>query len=120
MIRRTQPGNSSPERGSDRPFSYITPGHVRAFQMLTSGLFDNVTLCSCTIDGEPGVAIVLVDEMREGQIAVMPLFVAITPAMKLRFHAEDETEGEEGGGPLRSDILREFAANLESLTAGSG
>ena len=39
--------------------SNITPGHVRAFQAVTSQLYDNVTLWSCRIDGEPGVAIVM-------------------------------------------------------------
>ena len=32
--------------------SYITPGHVRAFQAITSRLYDNITLWSCRINGE--------------------------------------------------------------------
>ena len=34
--------------------SFITPGHVRAFQAITSRLYDNITLWSCRINGEPG------------------------------------------------------------------
>ena len=65
--------------------SYITPGHVRAFQMVRSQLYDNITLASCLVNGEPGVAIVMVDDAGEGKLAVMPLFVAITPKMELAF-----------------------------------
>ena len=76
----------------------ITPGHVRAFQAIRSPFYDNITLTSCTINGEPGVAIVMLEEAGEGQVAVMPLFVAITPGMKIVFPGEDESAGG-GGGP---------------------
>ncbi|MGA2843218.1 MAG: hypothetical protein ABSG18_24320 [Steroidobacteraceae bacterium] len=76
--------------------SHITPGHVRAFQAVTSQLYDNIALWSCTINGEPGVAIVMADHVGENKIAVMPLFVAITPGMKVEF--EDERAGSGGGG----------------------
>jgi hypothetical protein len=66
----------------------ITSGHVRACQVIRSQLYDNITLWSCTINGEPGVAIVMVDDVGEGKIAVMPLFVAITPNMDLSFPGE--------------------------------
>ncbi|MGD1035929.1 MAG: hypothetical protein ABR878_01800 [Roseiarcus sp.] len=79
--------------------SHITPGHVRAFQAVTSQLYDNIVLWSCIINGEAGVAIVMVDHASENKIAVMPLFVAITPGMKIVF--EDEREGSDGGGPKR-------------------
>jgi hypothetical protein len=79
--------------------SNITPGHVRVFQAIRSQLYDNITLVSCTIDGEPGVAIVMVDEVGEGKVAVMPVFVAITPGMKLDFPGERESDGGGGGGP---------------------
>jgi hypothetical protein len=120
MKRPMQLGKSSPFGESDRRQSNITPGHVRAFHMVTSGLFEDVTLWSCTIDGEPGVAIVMVKEVGEGKVAVMPLFVAITPEMKIDFRGEEESGGDDGAGPPRSDVLREFAANLESFTAGGG
>ena len=76
--------------------SNITPGHVRVFQAIRSPLYDNITLASCTINGEPGVAIVMIDEVGEGKIAVMPLFVGITPGMKLDFPGEEEAS--RGGG----------------------
>ena len=78
--------------------SNITPGHVRVFQAIRSQLYDNITLASCTINGDPGVAIVMIDETGDGTIAVMPLFVAITAKMKLTFPGEDESSGS-GGGP---------------------
>jgi len=61
--------------------SFITPGHVRAFQAVTTQLSGEVTLASCLIDGKPDVAIVLVEHVGEGKVAVMPLFVAISPDM---------------------------------------
>lgn len=112
-------GASSPERGSNRAerMTHITPGHVRAFHMLTSQLYDNITLWSCWIDNAPGVAIVLVDEVGEGQVAVMPLFVAITENMHLRF--DDERDGDGGGGgPKRSETLRQFDANKAMVMPG--
>lgn len=76
----------------------ITSGHVRAFQAIRSQLYDNITLWSCIINDEPGVAIVMVDDVGEGKIGVMPLFVAITPNMQLSFPGErDSSDG--GGGP---------------------
>lgn len=78
--------------------SYITPGHVRAFQAVRSHLYDNITLASCRINGEAGVAIVVVDEAGEGNIAVMPLFVAITEKMRIEFPGEGDSDGG-GGGP---------------------
>lgn len=89
----------------------ITPGHVRVFQAIRSPFYDNITLTSSTINDEPGVAIVMVDETGEGAVAVMPLFVAITPGMKIAFAGEDGSTGG-GGGP---ETPREaFKANKEA------
>jgi hypothetical protein len=71
--------------------SNITPGHVRVFQAIRSPFYDNITLTSCTINGERGVAIVMIDEVGENKVAVMPLFVAITPGMKIDFPGERES-----------------------------
>jgi hypothetical protein len=79
--------------------SNITPGHVRVFQAVRSQLYDNITLASCTINGEPGVAIVMVDMVGENKAAVMPLFVAITQGMEIDFPGQRESDGDEGGGP---------------------
>lgn len=84
----------------------ITPGHVGVFQAVRSQLYDNITLASCTINGEAGVAIVMVDETGEGTVAVMPLFVAITPRMVITFPGESESAGGGDGGP--TDPREEF------------
>jgi hypothetical protein len=94
--------------------SYITPGHVRAFQAITSRLYDNITLWSCRINGEPGVAIVMVDEPAPNQLAVMPLFVAITPSMDIEFEGARRGGGGGDGGPERTK--QEFAVNKEAMT----
>lgn len=96
------------------PSSFITPGHVRAFQAVTSRLYDNITLWSCRINGEPGVAIVMTGEAAEGIVAVMPLFVAITPNMNIEF-AGDRHSG--SGGP-KHPAERAFHAGKASVTPG--
>jgi hypothetical protein len=93
--------------------SNITPGHVRVFQAVRSQLYDNITLASCTINGEPGVAIIMLDEVGEGKVAVMPLFVAITPNMELSFPGEGDSSGD-GGGP--TDPREAFDVN-KSMTS---
>jgi hypothetical protein len=94
--------------------SFITPGHVRAFQAITSRLYDNITLWSCRINGEPGVAIVMVDEPVPNKLAVIPLFVAITPGMNIQFEGAREVGGGGEGGPERTK--QEFAINKEAMT----
>jgi hypothetical protein len=82
--------------------SFITPGHVRAFQAVTTQLYGEVTLMSCLINRKPGVAIVLMDHVGEGKIGVMPLFVAITSDMEITFEGEGESGDDGGGGPRRA------------------
>jgi len=89
--------------------SSITPGHVRAFQAIRSQLYDNITLASVTIDGEPGVAIVMMEHVGEDKIGVMPLFVAITAKMEIEFPGEAESSAGGGGGP--KNPREEFEAN---------
>jgi hypothetical protein len=91
--------------------NHITPGHVRAFQAVRSQLYDNITLTSCLVNGEPGVAIVMVDHVGEDQIAVMPLFVAVTSCMELLF--ESERGSSDGGGSGPKDPREAFAANKD-------
>ena len=92
--------------------SFITPGHVRAFQAVTTQLYGEVTLASCLINGKPGVAIVLVDHVGEGKIAVMPLFVAITEDMEVLFEGESEGGGGEGGPRRSFNDAKECACGL--------
>ena len=89
--------------------SFITPGHVRAFQAATTQLYGEVTLASCIINGKPGVAIVLMEHVGEGKIGVMPLLVAITPEMDIAFEGEVGGGSGEGGGPRR-----EFKTNKDA------
>jgi hypothetical protein len=95
--------------------SFITPGHVRAFQAVTTQLYGEVTLASCRINGEPGVAMVLVENVGEGKVAVMPLFVAITSSMQVIFEGEHSGSGGGEGGPDRS-TRQEFAINRDMMT----
>jgi hypothetical protein len=94
--------------------SFITPGHVRAFQAVTSRLYDNITLWSCRINGEEGVAIVMLEHVGEGKIGVMPLFVAITSGMEITFEGGREDGAGGGGGPKRS-TKQDFAINKDMI-----
>ena len=89
--------------------SFITPGHVRAFQAVTTQLYGEVTLASCRINGKQGVAIVLMEHVGEGKVAVMPLFVAITNDMDIVFEGESAGGDGGGGGPRR-----EFKTNKDA------
>lgn len=94
--------------------SNITPGHVRAFQAIRSQLYDNISLASCTVNGDPGVAIVMMEHAGEGKIAIMPLFVALTENMEIDFPGEWESSRRGGGGP--KSPREEFAANKATVT----
>jgi hypothetical protein len=121
-----RPATSSAEKSAD-PLSdarsFITPGHVRAYHMIRSNLYDNVTLWSCYVNGDPAVAIVLVDDAGANNVAVMPLFVSITEGMQLEFPGGKSMGGDSGeGGPRRAnpDTVREFALNKVALNPGGG
>jgi hypothetical protein len=96
--------------------SNITPGHVRAFQAIRSQLYDNITLASCTINGDPGVAIVMMDFVGEDKLAVMPLFVGITEKMEIDF--SDEFGSSDGGGGGPKTPREDFESN-KSVTSPS-
>ena len=70
----------------------ITGEHKRAFEALKSGEYGNFALFSCFVNGEPAVAIATVlptpPEAPGGEpgCLVRPLFVSITPAMRLIDH----------------------------------
>jgi hypothetical protein len=96
--------------------SNITPGHVRVFQAIRSQLYDNITLASCQINGDPGVAIVMIDEVGEGKVAVMPLFVAITENMRLAFPGDGDSDSGGGGPKTPSDEFKSTKAAVTSAT----
>ncbi len=70
----------------------ITPQHRQAFEALASGRFDNFALFSCFVDGQPASAIVAVNGVGDDYL-IEPLFVSVTPAMRLTDH-----EGRAPGG----------------------
>ncbi len=70
----------------------ITEEHRRAFQVLPSGDYTNFALFSVFVDGEPGAAIVAVNESPpageggEPEYEIRPLFVSLTPGMTVTDH----------------------------------
>jgi hypothetical protein len=94
--------------------NFITPGHVNAFQAIRSQLYDNITLASCRINGEPGVVIVMLDHVGEGKVAVMPLFVAITEGMELEFPGEKKWSWDRQGNPKDEVCDRETRPDAEA------
>lgn len=67
----------------------ITDELRASFEALMSGEFNNFALFSCFANGEPTSAIVAIAEIeRDGEqlYQIKPLFVAITPGMKLSDH----------------------------------
>jgi hypothetical protein len=69
----------------------ITAAHQQAFSALASGKFGNFALFSCFVNGEPAAAIVAIT--RDGrEYNVIPLFVSVTPDMRLTDHDGREPE----------------------------
>jgi hypothetical protein len=94
--------------------SFITPGHVNAFHAVRSQLYDNITLTSCRINGEPGVAIIMLDHVGEGKVAVMPLFVALTKSMELEFPGEREWTWDRQGNTKDEVCNREASPDAKA------
>lgn len=63
----------------------INQYHREAFNALRSSEYNNFTLFSCFVDGEPAAAIVAVKPDGDDYL-ITPLFVSITPTMKLTDH----------------------------------
>ena len=70
----------------------ITAAHRHAFEALKSGRYDNFCLFSCYCDGQPAAAIAAVtvhppeDDGGENEYLIEPLFVSVTPGMRLTDH----------------------------------
>ena len=70
--------------------SNITKKHKENFNVLTT--FPNMhALFSCFLDGKPTSAIIRVEQEADGY-KFTPIFVAVTPDMKLTDHEGQETE----------------------------
>ena len=64
----------------------ITEKHRDAFNAIASGRYDNFCLFSCWVNGEPTSAICCVTEEGNGEISIVPMFVAVTEGMKIIDH----------------------------------
>lgn len=73
------------DSGSASEVTNITKEHQSAFEALTSGEYGNFALFSCFVNGEPTSAIVAINQDGE-EYAMSPLFVAVTPGMRLTDH----------------------------------
>lgn len=60
--------------------------HKKAFNALVSGRYDNFALFSIFVNGERSSAIVTVVPNESGGMNIVPLFVAVTPGMRLKDH----------------------------------
>ena len=63
----------------------ITAEQREIFEALVSGNYGNFALFSCFLGDEPATAIVVVNRDAE-EYTIVPLFVAVTPAMVLTDH----------------------------------
>jgi hypothetical protein len=64
----------------------ITKEQRDCFNALTSGNYANFALFSCFVNGEPASAIVAVNKPEGDEYQITPLFVSVTPGMKLIDH----------------------------------
>ncbi len=69
----------------------ITAAHREQFEALRKGEYGNFVLFSCFVNDEPTAAICAVCEDGAGRMDIIPLFVAVTPGMKLTDHEGRET-----------------------------
>lgn len=75
-----------PRKKGSTTLTNITPWHRRAFNRLSGGHAGNFALFSCFVNGEPTSAIVAINRHEKGDYNVIPVFVAVTPAMTLTDH----------------------------------
>jgi hypothetical protein len=64
----------------------ITQEHRQVFNALTSGEYNNFALFSCFVNGEPASAIVAINKPDGDEYQITPLFVSVTPGMRLIDH----------------------------------
>ena len=73
--------------------THITQDHIDAFNALRNKDFDNFCLTSCYVNGTPATAIAIINinssmtnDQGKPKASITPLFVSITPDMKLIRH----------------------------------
>jgi hypothetical protein len=81
---------------ADDDFTNISAGHLEAFEALRNEKVQNFALFSCFVNGEPTSAIVSVDELADGDVRIIPLFVAVTESMVLTDHNDIKPKGLDG------------------------
>ena len=64
----------------------ISQEHRNSFNALTSGDYANFALFSCFVNGEPASAIVSINKQAGDEYLITPIFVSVTPGMKLIDH----------------------------------
>lgn len=64
----------------------IRPWHKTAFDALVSGDSQGMALFSCFLNDEPTAAIVNITRDGADDYRIIPMFVAVTPGMKLTNH----------------------------------
>ena len=65
----------------------ITAQHQAVFEALASSDYRNFALFSCFVNGEPAAAIVTINTNGDGY-TITPLFVSVTPSLRLTDHDE--------------------------------
>ena len=91
-----------------KPKTNITQEHLDDFNAIASGKYANIALFSCFCNGEPTAAIVAINPepgQTEGLVNIKPMFVAVTPGMKLVDH--------DGQAPVRRDGLQPKTESLQ-------
>ena len=86
------------------PDTNITNDIVDIFRALISGkCVEKFALFSCFVNGEPATAIVVVNKDKEGEeYSLAPVFVTVTPGMKLVDHRNREPDKK--GEPKNEDV----------------
>lgn len=64
----------------------ITKQDKEMFDAIRNSCYENFALFSCFMNGEATCAIVALDKMPDGEVHISPMFVRVTPGMKLTDH----------------------------------
>ena len=96
----------------------IEPWQSMSFEALSSGNSEAFELIPCIVGDEASAAIVFLRRVPGGYEGT-PLFVAVTPGMKLLLPGDTTGDGGEGG-PRREGTAGAFDAAKSIMTAAYG